>query len=162
MATGSKTGKKKVRERKDRLLQARITPSLYEQVVDRAEAMKIPVSNLVRILVEDSLKLVDGVVDESLNIAQIFSEGGKRKDAGRARARTAAAAPPSPADESPVAWQAVVMGRRGVCGDCGCLLYPATEAHMGLGSDGRPLLFLCNECHTVALQGADDAENESP
>ncbi len=147
MATGKKSkrtrqpGKSSKRERKDRLIQTRITPSLYEQVLKRAEALRIPVSNLIRIVLEESDKLVGGVVDQSLSIAEVFTKG-------KALApRTAASRPAAtPAEETPVAWQPVIMGRRAVCGQCGQDLYPSESAHMGLGTDGRPLLFTCPAC----------------
>jgi len=169
--SGRKSGGKKTsaaaadetRELKDRLLQTRITPSLYDQVVGRARELKIPVSNLIRIVLEDSVKLVDGVVDESLNIADILADretkAPARPPAAPARppaasAQAPAAAPPPPADEAPVAWQSVVVGRRAVCGDCGRDLYPAEPAQMGLGADGRPLLFACPDCYAKEIAAA--------
>ena len=144
------------RERKDRLLQTRITPSLHHKVVERAEALKIPVSNLVRIILEDSIKLVDGVVDEGLSIAQILSaSGGAPARKPRPSAAPAPTAVPAAAtEEQPSVWQTVVIGRRAVCGDCGRALYPAEDAHMGLGTDGRPLLFACPDCYTATLERA--------
>jgi len=72
------------KELKDRLLQTRITPSLYEQVVERAAALRIPVSNLIRIILEDSPRLFTGVVDEGMNIAQALgSEDGARRQRQR-------------------------------------------------------------------------------
>jgi hypothetical protein len=127
-------------ERKDRLIQTRITPSLYKHVVERAEALRIPVSNLIRIILEESDKLVGGVLDQSLNIAEAFKDG-------RVRSREETPAEASrPAEETPVAWQPVIMGRRAVCGDCGCDLFPSEPAHMGLGTDGRPFMFTCPSC----------------
>jgi len=144
-AAKKKRARPSAKERKDRLLQTRITPSLYEQVVERAAALRIPVSNLIRIILEDSPRLVTDVVDESMNIAQALgSEDGARRQ--RKRSEAPPVSPPA-ADETPVAWQSVAIGRRMHCGDCSKTLYPAEEAHMGLGADGRPLLFVCPECY---------------
>jgi len=127
-------------ERKDCLIQTRITPTLYQQVVGRAEALRIPVSNLIRIVLEESDKLVGGVLDQSLNIAEVLAEG----RAPTPRKADVSAYPPE--EEMPVAWQPVIIGRRAVCGDCGQDLFPSEPAHMGLGSDGRPLLLTCPAC----------------
>ena len=182
--SGRKSAKRKAQEKKDHLLQTRITPTLYDKVVDRAEALKIPVSNLIRIILEDSVKLVDGVVDEGLNIAGIFTDRKSKTQETEAQQPTeplpAAAQPPqqsytqpplqsqaqpaAPApslgnEELPVAWQAVVIGRRAVCGDCGRPLYPAEQAHMGLGTDGRPLLFACPACFQASLSASREVNS---
>ncbi len=148
-----KASMKKPEERKDRLLQTRITPSLYEQVVDRAAALRIPVSNLIRIILEDSPRLVSDVVDEGMNIAEALgSEDGARRQRQRGRAGSGPDAPG--ADEAPVGWQHIALGRRSACGECHKTLYPGEDAHMGLGADGRPLLYACPECYAAAIEAA--------
>jgi hypothetical protein len=139
--TAKKPGRPERQERKDRLIQTRITPSLYDKVVQRAEALRIPVSNLIRIILEGSPKLVEGVVDESINIVGALKDG----------------APPAKSalpDLEPVAWQPVTLGRRVACGECARQLYPAQPAHMGIGEDGKPLLIACPDCYESALKRA--------
>lgn len=154
----TKTPKASDKERKDRLLQTRITPSLYEQVVERAEALRIPVSNLIRIILEDSPRLVTGVVDEGLNIAEaLSSDDGARRQRERGVKTTVAPAPAdSGVDDAPVAWQTVAIGRRMQCGDCNRTMHPAEEAHMGLGADGRPLIYACPGCYAATMAAARD------
>ncbi|NOZ87932.1 MAG: hypothetical protein GXP49_17055 [Deltaproteobacteria bacterium] len=162
-STGESDGKHRSRnERKDRLVQTRITPSLYQQVLQRARLLKIPVSNLIRIVLEDSLHLVDGVVEESVNIAEALSAGDNTPSKqgpgpGQApRSNTPAVAVSfvrnrSIEAEQPVAWQTVTLNRRLACGKCGTTMYPGQDVQMGLAPDGRPLFFACTGCYEAAI-----------
>jgi hypothetical protein len=140
-------------ELKDRLLQTRITPTLHGLVARRARELKIPVSNLVRNILDDSMRLVDNVVVECLNIAVAFS-GGRARRPRWAGAPAAPAAEPAGAAEGPVAWQEVVVGRRAECGDCGRPLFPGEAARLGMAADGRPLLFACPDCYAKSIEAA--------
>ncbi|MCA9771478.1 MAG: hypothetical protein KC466_03660 [Myxococcales bacterium] len=55
-------------ERKDKVLHARIPESLDAQLRQEARKMRIPVSNLVRNILEDTLRLVDNVVADSFEL----------------------------------------------------------------------------------------------
>jgi len=52
-------GKGPAAERKDRVLQARVSPSLHNNLVAQARRLRVPVSNLVRNILEDSTRMVE-------------------------------------------------------------------------------------------------------
>ena len=51
-------------ERKDRLIQTRVPRQLASTVKEEARRRRLTVSQLIRHVLEDSLRLVDSVVDE--------------------------------------------------------------------------------------------------
>ena len=55
-------------ERKDRVLQARVPVSLYNNLVAQARRLRVPVSNLVRNILEDSTRMVENIVDGGIRL----------------------------------------------------------------------------------------------
>ncbi|MBK8239939.1 MAG: hypothetical protein IPK74_30825 [Deltaproteobacteria bacterium] len=75
------------RERKDRLIQTRVPESLESALKQEATRRRLPVSQLVRNILEDTLHMVGSVVDGVDAIVQDSIELGRQVGQGVARAR---------------------------------------------------------------------------
>ena len=70
MPESSKRGRRKRRQTKDRVLQARIPEQLDEELRDRAEQLGLSVSTVVRNVLLHTFELVEGVVTDSAQLAR--------------------------------------------------------------------------------------------
>lgn len=165
-------------ERKDRLIQTRVPESLESALKDEATRRRLPVSQLVRNILEDTLEIVGGVVDgvdaivqESIQMGRQVGQGVGQ---GVARARglhsrgaasvvepaepVAPAAAPAPPVSVPdaallddvFAWNEVVPNKAAACSRCGVGLPAGRTAFVGLRDDpSRGRAWSCADC--VAL-----------
>ena len=117
------------RELKDRVLQARVSQSLYKDLVDQACRLRVPVSNLVRNILEDSTRMVENIVDSSLEIADVLSGKTTEEDLS-----------------SVLGWQPMTPNRELVCSKCRDPIRKDQQAFMSVGApDGRTFV-ICKEC----------------
>src|SRR5262245_27810944 len=91
------------RERKDRLIQTRVPESLESALKEEATRRRLPVSQLVRNILEDTLTIVGDVVDGVDAIVQDSIKLGRDVGHTVARARVATATAPAPAPSAPAA-----------------------------------------------------------
>lgn len=154
------------RDRKERVLHTRISEQLAEDIRAIADDLRVPVSNLVRNVLEEAFSAVERVtgdvgelLDDVLEEAEVASERYRRyRDRVRERARAraqervaaegvreteeapeyAAAPPPTPEDPLArvVAWQPVVLAAPRRCARTGRELRPGERAYLGLGDAG--------------------------
>jgi hypothetical protein len=149
------------RERKERVLHTRISEQLAEDIRAIAEDLRVPVSNLVRNVLEEAFDAVERVtgdvshlMDDVIEEAELASQRYRRyRDRVRERARERAAearaaaerdvtpAPAAaPAGEDPlarvVAWQPVVLAAQRRCARTGRELRPGERAYLGIGDSG--------------------------
>ena len=116
-------------ERKDRVLQARVPKTLYRDLVSRARGLRVPLSNLVRNILEDSTRMVENILESSFEIAHTLSRGVDEKDL-----------------KAVLGWQPMIANRDLACSHCGGSIHKGKEAFMGVGSpDGRSLV-ICEGC----------------
>lgn len=120
---------KKADERKDHVLQTRVPESLYDDLVGQARRLRVPVSNLVRNILEDSIRIVETIVDGGLDIAEAIANKA------------------SEADLAAVAgWQPMKASRRLSCARCSGAVKPGDEAFTSVGAPGNKTLIICGEC----------------
>ena len=152
------------RERKERVLHTRISEQLAEDIRAIADDLRVPVSNLVRNVLEEAFDAVERVsgdvshlFEDVIEEAELASERYRRyrnrvRERARARgeetraaAATAPSAPPvrgAPAGASGdvldrvVAWQPVVLAASRPCARTGRELRPGERAYLGLGDTG--------------------------
>lgn len=136
------------RQRKDRVLQARIPSHLDEELRERAEQLGLSVSTVVRNVLLHTFDLVEGVVADSAEIARVIQKRHigplQPPPAGDVRA----------ADEV-LGWQEAVLNRNGVCRQCNAILPRGGRAAIGLPARGTPPL-LCLAC-LDEIAGENDA-----
>ncbi len=116
-------------ERKDRVLQARVSPSLYNQLVAQARRLRVPVSNLVRNILEDSTRMVENIVDGGIEIAEAFGKGVDEQELS-----------------SVLGWQPMVANRRLACSRCGRTIEKGSEAFTSVGAPGGRTFVICEGC----------------
>lgn len=147
-----KPGRKAYRQRKDRVLQARIPSHLDEELRERAEQLGLSVSTVVRNVLLNTFDLVEGVVADSAQLARVIQ--------GRQ-----APSLPAPASEDievkedtgVLAWQEAVLNQNGICEQCNAILPKGSRAAIGLPARSRPPL-LCLPC----LASLTDEEPDTP
>ena len=115
----TRRGRRTQRMTKDRVLQARIPENLDEEIRGRAEQLGLSVSTVVRNVLLHTFDLVEGVVVDSAQIAQVIHD------------RQVSTAPPvspavddaDPVEPAPVvAWQEAILNLNGVCEQCNAIL----------------------------------------
>ncbi len=130
-------------ERKERVLHTRVPAVLERELKRVAESLRIPVSNLVRTVLEDAIAIADqagGKVEERLKSVadNIESERGKL----RRRVQR------DPL-EGIIAFQAVKLAQPADCTKCEKTLKRGEAANLGIHEDpriGAPRVFVCDEC----------------
>lgn len=136
--------RRKRRQTKDRVLQARIPEQLDEELRDRAEHLGLSVSTIVRNILLHTFDLVEGVVTDSSQIARALTGWD--------------AAPTDPETESAViGWQEAILNRNGVCDECNVILPLGQRAAIGVPTGTRTSL-LCLECLGALSSSADDSD----
>jgi len=116
-------------ERKDHVLQARVPLSLYNNLVDQARRLRVPVSNLVRNILEDSTRMVENIVDSGIEIAEAIGRGMDEEELS-----------------SVLGWQPMIANRRLACSRRGCVIEKGSEAFMSVGAPGSRTFVICEGC----------------
>jgi hypothetical protein len=131
-------------DKKERVLHTRVPAVLEAELKRFAQNLRIPVSNLVRTILEDALVVADAAgdrVEERLRKAatQIQSE----------RERLRRKIKPDPLSDV-YAFQDVTVAQATSCAKCEAALEAGTHAHLGLidptVSGGIARVFVCDDC----------------
>ena len=111
-------------EPKDRVLHTRIPESLEDAIKTKARRLRIPVSNLVRNVLEQTFQLVEDVVGDGLAIASTARRGAERVREAATRVRGQ--------DAGIYGWQELILNRDERCRNCGAELDRGARAYRGL------------------------------
>jgi hypothetical protein len=150
--------------RKEHVLHTRISDPLAEDIRRLAEELRVPVSNLVRNVLEEAFsvasqvgedvgELLDDVLDRAGRASEHLERRRRRREGARTdeafeeeagEAEPAAASPSAAADVEAlarafpevVAWQPVVLNAPGRCARTGRLLATGSRAWLGVGAHG--------------------------
>jgi uncharacterized protein with PIN domain len=144
-----------VAEKKERVLHTRVPAVLERELKRFADSLRVPVSNLVRTILEDAVKAADvageGVENRLKRAAQAIEE--KREKLNERLERSIAHV----ALREAIAFQPVRITRETSCGRCGEKLARGTEAHLAvMPTMDAPRLFVCTTCVPT------DEEGETP
>jgi hypothetical protein len=157
MPENIKRGRRKRRQTKDRVLQARIPEQLDEELRDRAEQLGLSVSTVVRNVLLHTFELVEGVVTDSAQLARTIQGRESPPPPPPVALEAPDPDPSAPPVESPViGWQEAVLNRNGICDTCNAILTIGERAGVGVPMQARPVL-LCMECLTAL--GADSSDD---
>lgn len=131
-------------EKKERVLHTRV-PAVLEQELKRfAENLRIPVSNLVRTILEDALEVADAA---SENVEDRLKSAAKQLAKERARIKSRVLIDPL---RDVFAFQEITLAQPNQCAKCRSNLNAGQRAHMGLTDTppgkGRPKIFVCDTC----------------
>ena len=154
-----------------RVIQTRVNEELDAALKAEAARRRLPVSQLIRNVLEDTVELVGNVVDNVDTIAhetvglgrQVGADArrlarGTRRRRRRGSRREALAAPgeapedvkdSNAAKADPIifvyAWQAVVANAAQTCARCGEAIGAGDAAYIGLTDEPGPRLWLCED-----------------
>jgi hypothetical protein len=115
--------------RKDRVLQARVSDALYRDLAARARRLRVPVSNLVRNILEDSVAMVGRIVEGGLDIAVALASGASAQEL-----------------DAVLGWQPMTAARDVPCASCGRTIEKGGPAFAGVGATGGRTLVICARC----------------
>lgn len=167
-ARGSRARPRRTRQRKERVLHTRISDQLAEDIRDMAEELRVPVSNLVRNVLEEAFAVVESVSDNVGDLVEEVLEEAERarerllRRSERRRRRTAARGsdgahadtPAEAREERPlpprfpdvIGWQPLILNRERSCAGCGETLPAGEQAWVGVGDAGLCPHTLCADC----------------
>lgn len=157
----------KAPEKKERVLHTRVPAVLESELKRLATNLKIPVSNLVRAILEDAIDAVDAVGQKAEGGLQGIAERlHEQRDALRARAAVGPAtrAPESQADcpksppelEGVIGFQALTLIAAASCTHCGKSLPKGSKACRGVREEPGPKLLLGPECRWVPSSNEEE------
>ncbi len=131
-------------DKKERVLHTRVPAVLEAELKRFAQNLRVPVSNLVRTILEDALVVADAAgdrVEERLRNAATSIQTEREKLRRKIKLDPLA---------DVYAFQDVRVAQETHCAKCDVVLEPGTSAHLGLidpdVSGGVARIFVCNEC----------------
>ena len=122
------------KDRKDHVLQARVSKEMYKDLVLQAKRLRVPVSNLVRNILEDSLRMVENIVDGGIEIAETLSGKVGKDDL-----------------DAVVGWQAIIANKSLPCSCCNRQIGKGDEVFMAVGAPKGRTIIVCGECKCKTL-----------
>jgi hypothetical protein len=155
------------RRRKERVLHTRISESLAEDLRRVADDLRVPVSNLVRNVLEEAFsvvetvtgnvgELIEEVMDEAEAVRDRIHSRQRRRYRGARRAaapepaeesaEAAAAASAPPRDDEVIGWQPLVLARPQRCESCATLMGRGDSAYASVTPKGVGASWRCEDC----------------
>jgi hypothetical protein len=143
-------------ERKERVIHARVSESLDDEIRKRAGSLGLSVSNLVRNVLQNTFGLVEDIVADSAEIARSARVARGRHESAHGLGRTSVRY----AEERPrvLGWQRARLAVNTVCERCNTILPRGQEASIGVVTGGGAPPIRCAGCTELgdATEGADD------
>ena len=155
------------RHRKERVLHTRISEQLARDIRQIAEDLRVPVSNLVRNVLEETFSVVESVTDDMGGLLEevidqaerasnrIHHYQRRRREREAREAERRHAPEPPEAFEEVEAWQPVVLNSPRRCDADGREMRRGEQAFVGLTASGLSGTYLCPPC--VEARKATDA-----
>jgi hypothetical protein len=132
-------------KKKERVIHTRV-PAVLEQELKRlAENIRVPVSNLVRAILEDAVAVADragrGVEDGLHKAATNLSSQREAILAKKDRIVTQKAL------ENVIGFQKLTLASEALCAKCLTALHPGDDANLGISSDANAVrVVVCDAC----------------
>ena len=137
------------RNKKDRVLNTRISEELDRELREQAERLDMPVSQLVRNILGRTVDLVGNL---SGNIESLVHNVVDDVASFRTVASPASGKPSKPQGlDNVIGWQAITISRPSVCAVTGETLAKGSSAHLSLRSDGGPRAVIGDKGLEIAL-----------
>jgi hypothetical protein len=133
-----------VREaKKERVLHTRVPAVLERELKRFADNLRVPVSNLVRTILEDALSVADAATE---NVEGRLRSAAERLEREREKLKKRMEHDPL---EGIVAFQEVTLAVPAACAKCSETLPRGAKAHLGIGDVarvGETRVFVCEAC----------------
>lgn len=158
-AEGSERGS----DRKERVIHTRV-PAVLEQELKRlAQSLRVPVSNVVRAILEDAVDAVDVVgrraEGEMRTVAERLAE---KRGWLRGKAHGDSVPPPGAGSaDDVIGYQPLVLASAQKCGKCGCELEVGAEAYIAIRQNpGASRLVIGPEC--LPSRATNESKEKGP
>lgn len=129
--------------KKERVLHTRVPAVLERELKRLAETLRVPVSNLVRAMLEDAVAVADAAGENVEERLKTFAKGlGEERDRLKRRVQRDPLA-------DVFAFQPVKLALSAACAKCETKLERGSTAHLGLTDRPRPgaeRVFVCDAC----------------
>ena len=132
--------------KKERVLHTRIPAVLEQELKAAAASLRIPVSNLVRTILEDAVAIADRASEK---VEDKLTRAARTMHDERGRLRQRVSRDPL---KDVVAFQSVTMAAVGSCAKCDAELSPGEAASLAVLSRPGPVLFVCPSCAIPAQE----------
>lgn len=151
------------RELKEKVLHARISETLDQELRTKAASLGLSVSNLVRNILLNTFGLVEDVLSDSANIAhsargepepKARATHADARVSGQGRVRAASTASPSPI----VGWQESMLAVNAVCDRCNKILAKGSKGAVAVREVPGPRTVICPKCLKEEL--SDDHDHD--
>jgi len=132
-------------DKKERVLHTRVSAVLEQELKRFADNLRVPVSNLVRTILEDALEVADVATE---NVEGRLKKAASQLEKERQKLRKKVLFDPL---KDVFAFQAVTLAQGASCAKCRKEMPAGTHAHMGL-TDPQPnktknaRIFVCDAC----------------
>jgi hypothetical protein len=127
--------------KKERVLHTRVPAVLERELKRFADNLRVPVSNLVRTILEDAVSVADAATE---NVEERLKRAAKHLEKERERIKKKMEHDPL---EGVLAFQEVVLAMPARCAKCDKELPRGAKANLAIGeSPGHPRRFVCDEC----------------
>ena len=125
--------------RKEEYLGARVPKELRDKVIAQADMLGIPVSILIRNILEEAFKPASSGV-RFVSGARQVGQGGRADNNIKG----------NNAYPTVIGWEVMTLNRTMTCSGCGGELKPGTAITLGLASSGEDHVILCGKCKKLA------------
>ncbi|MDG2308894.1 MAG: hypothetical protein P8R42_30290 [Candidatus Binatia bacterium] len=129
------------KEKKEKVLHARIPESLDEEIREHAAQLGLSVSNLVRNVLGNAVGLVDEIIADTAGVARSATGG---KAAPQPNAASAAAAQAEP--RRVLGWQEAILNMNAVCDRCNTILEKGSRGAIAIVEGVGPRPMRCVGC----------------
>ncbi len=129
------------REKKERVIHTRVPAVLEAELKRFAENLRVPVSNLIRTILEDAVAVADKATE---SVERELRTAAKRVNDEREKLRRSVARP-DPL-EGVYGFQPLVMNVHSTCAKCSKPLDPGADALLALSDREGPRQFVCPSC----------------
>jgi hypothetical protein len=129
------------KERKERVIHTRVPAVLEAELKRFAENLRVPVSNLIRTILEDAVNVADKATE---SVERELRTAAQRVNDERERLKKSV----QRADplEGVYGFQPLVMNIHSTCAKCSVPLEPGSDAHLAMSDRPGPRLFVCPSC----------------
>jgi len=135
---------------KERVIHTRVPVALDDALKKFALSMRVPVSNLVRVLLEDAVtvaqRATDRVAEVAEHAADAAEEAAARVSEKPDKSRNKTAGPDSDGLAGVFGYQPLTLAIDTRCARCGAALGVGEDAFLGLRDGAGPRVFVCSPC----------------
>lgn len=131
-------------DKKERVLHTRVPAVLEAELKRFAQNLRVPVSNLVRTILEDALSVADAAGE---NVEARLKKAARQLEEERGRLKRRVL-PDNPLPDV-IAFQTVTLAQPATCAKCSAGMRPGDRAHLGIAdapAPGAARVFVCDAC----------------